>query len=139
MFVLTIRKSVVILFVRGGDTLQERFRELRKALGLSQDDFGRKLGVTRGVITNIELGKVPPKDLFVSLVCDTFGVNRTWIETGEGEMFNDLGPDAAFERLCTEIAASDDELLKRAMRAYWDLSDDRKKMVWDFIDQIAGK
>lgn len=119
--------------------MQERFRELRKALGLSQDDFGRKLGVTRGVITNIELGKVPPKDLFVSLVCDTFGVNRTWIETGEGEMFNDLSPDAAFERLCTEIAASDDEFLKRAMRAYWGLSDDRKKMVWDFIDQLAGK
>lgn len=119
--------------------MQERFRELRKALGLSQDDFGRKLGVTRGVITNIELGKVPPKSLFISLVCDTFGVNRRWIESGEGAMFDGLEPEAAFERLCTEIAASDDEFLKRAMKAYWELSEDRKQAVREFIDQLAGK
>lgn len=119
--------------------MQERFRELRKALGLSQDDFGRKLGVTRGVITNIELGKVPPKSLFISLVCDTFCVNRKWIETGEGMMFDGMGPKVAFERLCKEISDSDDEFLKRAMSAYWELSEERKQAVRDFIDQLAGK
>lgn len=119
--------------------MRERIRQLRQTLKLTQEEFGKKIGVTRGVVANMELDRANISSTLLQHICDVFGASRHWIETGEGEMFNDLGPDAAFERLCTEIAASDDELLKRAMRAYWGLSDDRKKMVWDFIDQIAGK
>ena len=118
---------------------RERIKELRKTLKLSQKEFGEKIGVSIGVVANIELDRAGLNPILLQHICDVFGVNRTWLETGEGEMFNDLGPDAAFERLCTEIAASDDEFLKRAMRAYWELSDDRKQAVRDFIDQLAGK
>ena len=45
----------------GGDLLNERIKAIRHKLGLSQDEFGRQLGVTRGAITNIELNKVAPK------------------------------------------------------------------------------
>ena len=48
--------------------MNERIKKLRKELGLSQDEFGRRLGVTRGAITNIELNKVEPKPLFVDLI-----------------------------------------------------------------------
>ena len=37
--------------------MNEQIKELRKLLGLSQEEFGKKLGVTRGAITNIELNK----------------------------------------------------------------------------------
>lgn len=120
-------------------TERERIRELRESLGLTREQFGQRVGVSKSVMTNIELDRAGLNPVLLQHICDVFGANRTWIETGEGEMFNDLGPDAAFERLCTEIAASDDEFLKRAMRAYWELSDDRKQAVRDFIDQLAGK
>lgn len=120
-------------------TERERIRELRESLGLTREQFGQRVGVSKSVMTNIELDRAGLNPVLLQHICDVFGANRTWIETGEGEMFNDLGPDAAFERLCTEIAASDDEFLKRAMRAYWELSDDRKQTVRDFIDQLAGK
>ena len=117
----------------------ERIKELRKTLKLSQKEFGEKIGVSIGVVANIELDRAGLNPILLQHICDVFGASRHWIETGEGDMFDDLGPDAAFERLCTEIAASDDEFLKRAMRAYWELSDDRKQTVRDFIDQLAGK
>ena len=118
---------------------RERIKELRKTLKLSQKEFGEKIGVSIGVVANIELDRAGLNPILLQHICDVFGASRHWIETGEGDMFDDLGPDAAFERLCTEIAASDDEFLKRAMRAYWELSDDRKQTVRDFIDQLAGK
>ena len=67
--------------------MNERIKEVRKARGLSQDEFGRRLGVTRGAVTNIELNKVEPKPLFVDLICREFDVNEEWLRTGKGEMF----------------------------------------------------
>ncbi len=69
--------------------MNDRIKELRKALGLSQDEFGRRLGVTRGAVTNIELNKVEPKPLFVDLICREFNVNELWLRDGIGEMFQE--------------------------------------------------
>lgn len=70
--------------------MNEQIKELRKLLGLSQEEFGKKLGVTRGAITNIELNKTEPKPLFVELICEVFDVNKEWIEKGIGNPFKEL-------------------------------------------------
>lgn len=70
--------------------MNEQIKELRKLLGLSQEEFGKKLGVTRGAITNIELNKTEPKPLFVDLICEVFDVNKEWIEEGKGAPFKEL-------------------------------------------------
>ena len=75
--------------------MNERIKELRLKLGLSQDEFGRRLGVTRGAITNIELNKVEPKPLFIDLMCREFNVSETWLRTGEGKMFVSRGRSEA--------------------------------------------
>lgn len=67
--------------------MNDRIKKLRQALSLSQEEFGKRLGVTRGAITNIELNKVEPKPLFVNLICREFNASENWIRTGEGEMF----------------------------------------------------
>ena len=67
--------------------MNSRIKQVRLALNLSQDEFGRRLGVTRGAITNIEFNKTEPKQLFVELLCREFDVNEAWLRTGEGEMF----------------------------------------------------
>lgn len=67
--------------------MNDRIKAVRAALNLSQDEFGKRLGVTRGAITNIELHKVEPKPMMISLICTTFNVNEEWLRTGEGEMF----------------------------------------------------
>jgi len=43
----------------------ERIKKLRKILQLSQGEFGRQLGVSRDVITNLEYGRVQPKPVFL--------------------------------------------------------------------------
>lgn len=67
--------------------MNSRVKAVRLALGLSQDEFGKKLGLTRGAITNIELNKVDVKPNFADLLCSIFNVNGLWLRTGEGEMF----------------------------------------------------
>lgn len=69
--------------------MHNRIKEARKALHLSQREFGEKLGVSRDVISNIEYSRVPPKPLLIKHICEVYHVNETWLRTGEGDMFVD--------------------------------------------------
>lgn len=67
----------------------ERFKILRKTLGLSREDFAKRLGLkSRGKIENIELGRTVPDNEFLKLICKEFNVSETWLFHGTGEMFN---------------------------------------------------
>lgn len=67
--------------------LVNRIKAVREALNLSQREFGEKLGVSRDVVSNIEYGRVQPKKLLLQHMCQQYGVNARWLETGEGDMF----------------------------------------------------
>lgn len=67
--------------------MPNRIKDIREALKLSQREFGEKLGVSRDVISNLEYDRVQPKELLLRHICELFGVNQNWLETGEGEMF----------------------------------------------------
>lgn len=67
--------------------MHNRLRTVRKALNMSQREFGEKLGVSRDVISNLEYNRVRPKELLIRHVCELFSVSEEWFRTGEGEMF----------------------------------------------------
>ena len=67
--------------------MHNRIKMVRESLQLSQREFGEKLGVSRDVISNIEYGRVQPKELLVRHICDLYGVDKKWLQTGEGTMF----------------------------------------------------
>ncbi len=70
-----------------------RMKELRETLGLSMPEFGKKLGCSRDVIANIEYGRSEPKEVFLNHVCDMYGVNRQWLFSGNGQMFDETAGD----------------------------------------------
>lgn len=72
--------------------MSDRIKAIREALKLSQREFGKKLGVSRDVISNIEYNRVAPKELLLRHICELYNVNEHWLHTGNGEMFND-NPD----------------------------------------------
>lgn len=45
--------------------INERIRALRESMSISQEEFGKRLGVSRSVIKNIDYKKTVPKDLFI--------------------------------------------------------------------------
>lgn len=65
----------------------ERIKELRKALGLTQKEFGERIGIKSNTVATYEIGRNNPIDAVISLICREFNVNETWLRTGEGEMF----------------------------------------------------
>lgn len=67
--------------------MNERIRDLRNALNLTQQEIADKLGTSRGNIAGYETGRRSPSDAVVSLICREFNVNEEWLRSGQGDMF----------------------------------------------------
>ena len=68
-------------------TINDRFKELRKIFGLSQEELGNKIGLSKSGISNIESGKRNVTDKHIKLICSELPINEEWLRDGVGEMF----------------------------------------------------
>ena len=117
-------------------TINERFRELRKTLGLSQVKFGTPIGLTRDEIKNIEYDKTSPRDITIPIICREFNVSERWLRTGEGEMFVQLSRDEEIAAFVGATLAGEAENFKRrfvAMLAKLDESE------WELLEKMIDK
>ena len=112
----------------GGDDLSyevnQRIKEVRQNLNLSQREFGERLGVSRGVLNNIESNVVEAKPLFIQHICSVYGVDPIWMETGEGEMFRKPSEAERFAELAAKIQSDPNEFKKRVFYALSLMSDE---------------
>ena len=49
-------------------SIYDRIKEIRKENDLTQGEFGERLGIGKYAFTNIELGRVEPKDKVITLI-----------------------------------------------------------------------
>lgn len=69
--------------------MKERLKQLRKTLGITQQEFADKIGIKRNSYANYETGRNTPIDAIILSICREFDVNEQWLRTGEGEPFRE--------------------------------------------------
>ena len=123
--------------------MNERIKELRKALGLTQQEFANRVGVKRNTIAQYETGRNPPIDAVVASICREFHVRESWLRDGTGPMYTVMDEADELTRIFEEIGASDDELVKAAIRVYWGLDEKEKaairKLTSDLVAELDKK
>lgn len=97
--------------------MNERLKELRKALNLTQQAFADAIGVKRNTVATYEIGRNEPIDAVIKLICDRFRVNEIWLRTGEGEMFIELSEDDELQQLIDESMRDESGEFKRRLAA----------------------
>ena len=123
--------------------MNERVKQLREALGLSQEALGARVGVHRGSISRLESGtnNVTP-DMIISL-CREFNVNEEWLRNGTGEMFNTLSQDEELAYIVGQALPQADDFVKNTFIALGRLSQEFTAEEWQvvkkFVDALAGK
>ncbi len=68
------------------NTLGERLNYARKKKGFTQDSLAETIGVSRGVIYNLEKNKTAPQMIVINAICQTLKINKTWLIEGTEEM-----------------------------------------------------
>lgn len=124
--------------------MNERIKELRKALDLTQQEFADKLNIKRGAIANYEIGRNTPIDAVISLICREFNVNETWLRTGKGEMFCKLSADEEIGYIVGGVLDHDEkespfyDVILAMMRSYHELDDKSKDTVLKFFADVQN-
>ena len=122
--------------------MNNRIKDIRKKHNLSQDAFGKRLGITGASVSRLESGDREPSDQTVLSICREFSVNELWLRCGEGDMdvkrnryeelssfFGDLmksEPDVR-HRLIGAIMNADLEELRMVERFAWRWVEEMKK------------
>ena len=105
--------------------LKERIKELRKTLELTQEEFGKRIGLVKSGTTEQTLRSM----------CREFGASYLWLTTGEGPMFEKDGDDAALHVMIDRIMASENNRVKQVFKSLGCFTVED----WKQIDQLLDK
>lgn len=97
--------------------MNERIKQLRKALNLTQQEFADKIMVKRNTVATYEMGRSEPSDSAFSLICREFNVNPDWLRTGEGEMFEQLTDQQKLMKYTAMLLKGEDSIVVSAIQA----------------------
>jgi repressor LexA len=89
----------------------KRIRELREVLGLTQKQFGEKIGKSWRTVQDWEAGKSSIPDHTLRFISSTFGVSYEWLKEGKGEMW-----ERKEKTLLEELEAKTREVLEKLVR-----------------------
>ena len=115
--------------------INDRIKLVRTSIQpkLSQTTFGEKLGVSKDVIANLELGRVEPSASVINLIGMTFDIEPLWLKDGIGEMKKAPADD---DELVDRIMAGENEFAKSIMKAFAKLSDDEWVKLREIVDAL---
>lgn len=122
--------------------MNERIKKLRLALNLNQTEFGLRIGVKQTTVAGYENGSRAPIDAIITSICREFGVSEEWLRTGAGgddAMFIKVSKDEEMDFILGQISGSQDETIKRFIRAYWNLEENEKAVIRKLIDSLSKK
>lgn len=122
------------------ENIGDRIRFLRKDhLNLTLKEMSEKLNVSLSNLGNIETGKINATPRFLADISREFGVNQTWLETGDGEMFRtpsvdeeiaefvgkamSPGTDPVYRRVLLALARTDESVWQKAKEFLQNLKD----------------
>lgn len=116
--------------------MNERIRDLRKALNLTMEQFGNRIGVSKSTISNIENGNRDATEHMIKSICREYGADYMWLTSGEGEMFVETDDDF-FERI-DRIMAGENETRKNMFKALLYASDEDIEALARIMDMFSN-
>ena len=121
------------------ESINNRIAWCVKDSGLTKTDFAARINISQSFISRLVSVEKLPSDRTIADICREFNISEVWLRTGEGEPHMERDKDEEFLEIMEKINISDDDLIKRIIKAYWFLDDDEKAAVKKMIDNLSGK
>jgi transcriptional regulator with XRE-family HTH domain len=116
--------------------MNDRIRQIRKALGKTQQEFADSLDTSRNNVAGWETGTRTPSATALALICTRHNVNKSFLFEGKGEMFVEMSRDEELAEFFGKIQCSDDDSFpKQFMEVLKDLDEDE----WEVLAKMAVK
>lgn len=114
--------------------MNSRIKKVRRFFDLTQQAFAERIGLKQNTIALIESGKRSTSDQTIYAICREFGVNETWLRTGDGEMM-DPRSDDALENLAREKGLSRAEII--LIEKFLNLKPEVRRALVDYAVSVS--
>lgn len=111
--------------------MKERIKAIRKALGLSGENFGERIGLKKVAISQVETGRTNPTEQTIVSICREFNVSEEWLRNGTGDMFVSIPSDKAIDSFVSK--AKKDNGFKKSFLSALSMLDEGE---WDFVEKF---
>jgi transcriptional regulator with XRE-family HTH domain len=120
--------------------MNNRIIETRKAVDLTQEEFAKRIGLSRNFIWMIEKGERIPSDRTIKDICEKFNVSEKWLRTGEGEMFIQLSRDAQITKFVGEALRGESPTdQQRFLNALLGATPEELHAIAEFAKRLAAE
>lgn len=106
--------------------INQRVKQVRKELHLSQKDFGHRLGIGQAGVSWIEQAGNTLTDGRIAQICKEFSISENWLRTGEGEMYQKSKQDR-LEEIIQEFQLSEPQA--KALRILMSLPEEQRDAI----------
>ena len=100
------------------------------------EEFGAVIGMGKSAVSRIENGVNGTTDQTIRSICREFGVNETWLRTGEGEMFEQTR-ESVLDRLSTEYDLSREQC--SVIEAFLDLDPQERDVILKYVHNVFDR
>lgn len=117
--------------------MNTRIKYIRKEIGLTQAEFGERIGVTQNSVAQFELGRRNPSEQTIMMICREFHVSEEWLRTGKGEAFATQPTRERLSEFFGEVLADEDDSFRvRFINALASYTDDDWMILERLLDKI---
>ena len=113
--------------------MNNRISAVRKHFGLTQEEFGKRLGISRNYVWMLERGEREPSQRTIKDICDKFNINDSWLRFGEGEMVLFRSREDEILSFMGEIADGPNNFKKRLIAVLANLEEED----WELLESVA--
>lgn len=117
--------------------MDKRIKEIRESAGLTQVEFGKKIGLARNTIANYETGNRIPSNIVINSICREFGINEEWLRTGKGEMYKIAEDQTSL--IVSDLLKEDNpfyDIILEITKTYQQLDNKSKKVLQNFSKEL---
>lgn len=121
--------------------MKDRIKKIRKRLKITQEEFGKRIGLARNSIASYETGRRKPTNSVIVSICREFNVNELWLRTGEGgdeNIFTKVSREDRFSINLGKLSLTQNEYVENAVNYLAETDPEKLKIVVESMKQILG-
>lgn len=118
--------------------MKDRIRQVRKDAGLTQVEYGKRLGVAGNTITNYENGMREPSNAIITAICREFSVNEEWLRCGTGSMYMEMSRAELAAKIVGNALNTNDDFVLNTFIALGQLTPAEWEVIKKFVEKIKG-
>lgn len=120
--------------------MKNRIKRIRTDAGLSMEKFGERIGITKSSVSLLESGKNNPSEQTIKLICKEFNINKDWLLTGGGDMYD--VPEDEVAAVVSDILEESNpfyDIIISIMKSYKKLDDTSRTALNGLIQELINK